>query len=332
MLHAALADPGINWKKDARVTIQAAPDGDDDPAPEAVWPDEAIRSGVCGAVTPRVLRLGDGSYRMYYTQILPRPGYPAGANDYDNATTRILSALSENGETWTPEPGIRLTPEAGDAGEFRVVVTDVVPVRDVGLRMYYECAPGPQSDPATIRSAVSEDGLLWHPEEGARFGGDGGNYASARLVFLSESICRLYFCRRGTGIVSASSEDGGLTFREEPGVRIDQSGPYDCVVAFAPEVISLPQGGYVMYYAGYASANRAYILRATSEDGLTWQKEPEPVISPGGRWDRVKCSEVCVFPLPDGSASTYGMLYEACDGTSTGERGVWRIIGARSTT
>ena len=67
------------------------------PAPQIRWPREAARSGICGSVSPRVLRLPDRSYRMYYTQILPRMGYPTGANDYDNATSRILSAVSSDG-------------------------------------------------------------------------------------------------------------------------------------------------------------------------------------------------------------------------------------------
>jgi len=55
----------------------------------------ATRTGLCGAVSPRVVALASGGYRMYYTQILPRAGFRAGANDYDNATSRILSATDE---------------------------------------------------------------------------------------------------------------------------------------------------------------------------------------------------------------------------------------------
>ena len=332
LLHRAPTDPGIAWTKSGSVVIQAPPDDDLDPAPETVWSDEAIRSGVCGAVTPRVIRLSD-SYRMYYTQILPRSGHPSGANDYDNATTRILSARSRDGRKWTPEPGVRLSSQDGGAGDFRVVVTDVLPCSDPAdhLRMYYECSPGAQSDPSTIRSAVSEDGLVWTTEAGIRFGGDRSNYASARIVYLNETRCRMYCLERGVGIVSARSEDGGVTFSREPGVRIDQSGPFDGTVAFAPEVISLDPGGYVMYYAGYATPRKAYILRAASEDGLQWEKSPEPVVSPGGRWDRAKCSEVCVYRMP-GEPLRYGMVYEACDGTAVDQRGIWRILGAGSTT
>jgi hypothetical protein len=295
-----------------------------------------VRTGICGAVSPRVVALADGGYRMYYTQILPRPGFPAGANDYDNATTRILSAFSSDGSTWTPEPGVRLSSQQGGAGDSRVVSSEVVPVIGSGhqLRMYYECCPGPQSEPSSIRSAISEDGgLVWTPEPGVRLEIRGCNYSAPRIVFLDDSRCRLYCLDRGKGIISALSEDGGFTFRPEPGLRIAQDGRSDSVAAFAPEILRVESRGYVMYYAGYSAPNRAYILRAVSDDGLMWRKETEPVLSPGeGTWDAAKCSEMCVFRLPrqEGRKPGYRMVYEGCDGTAKNERGVWRIASATS--
>jgi hypothetical protein len=329
-------DPGRTWVKESKVAVDAPPDGDTAPLPEAEWPPGARRTGICGAVSPRVIVLPGGGYRMYYTQILPRPGFPAGANDYDNATTRILSAISSDGEIWKPEPGVRLSSQQGGAGEWRVVSSEVVPVAGSAhrLRMYYECCGGPQSEPSSIRSAVSDDGgLVWTLEPGVRLEASGRNYSAPRIVFLDDQRCRLYCLDRGRGIISALSEDGGFTFRPEPGLRIAQDGRYDVVVAFAPEIVRVESGGYVMYYAGYSAPNRAYILRAVSDDGLSWRKEAEPVLSPGeGTWDAAKCSEMCVCRLPQkpGRKPGYRMVYEACDGTAKNERGVWRIASATS--
>ena len=86
-----------------------------------------------------------------------------------------------------------------------------------------------------------------------------------------------------------------------------------------------------MFYAGYSEPGRADILSAVSDDGLDWQKETDPVLSPGGgAWDAVKCSEMCLIQLPcsDGQAPRYRMFYEACDGTAIDERGVWTIATA----
>lgn len=336
LVHAVAKDPGISWVKNAAVAVDAPPDDAVNPLPEARWPAQAVRTGVYGAVSPRVIALPGGGYRLYYTQILPRPGFPAGAKDYDNSATRILSATSPDGSTWTPEPGVRLSSQAGGAGEFRVVSSEVVPIFGAGgrLRMYYECCNGPISESNSIRSAVSEDGgLVWKPEPGARLETAHRNYAAPRIVFLDDGRCRLYCCERGQGIISAVSEDGGVTFRQEPGLRIAPDGTCDAHVAFAPEILRPDGATYVMYYAGYGSPKRAYILRARSDDGVTWWKDAEPVVSPSpGAWDAAKCSEMCVFRLPhrEGQPPRYRMLYEACDGTAQDERGVWRIASVTS--
>jgi len=333
-LHRVSCDPSVNWEKEAAWAMDAAPDDSGVPDPAAGWPRDAMRSGLYGAVSPRVVCLRDGSYRLYYTQILPRSGNLEGANDYDQATTRILSAHSRDGVHWTSEPGVRLSAEAGGAGEFRVVSSEVVPIahRSGHWRMYYECCRGPQSVGNTILSARSEDdGVTWKPEPGVRWGNDRSNFAAPRIQFLDGGWVRLYCYERGKGIISAVSSDGGLTFEQEPGVRIAQDGPWDSNAAFAPEVVQIGEGNYVMFYAGYSAANRAQILRATSVGGLNWNKETSPVISPNGTgWDAVKCSEMALIPLPTkpGSLPRFRILYEACDGTAAGERGVWRIASA----
>ena len=168
-IHQVPCDPGVLWKG-AAIAVDAPPDDHCDPAPEQQWPVTARRSGVCGAVSPRVVAFPDGMFRLYYTQILPRPDAPAGAADYSQATSRILSATSRDGRVWLPEAGVRLSAQQGGAGDYRVVSADVVPRGDHhnGFRMYYECCPGPQGTPNSIRSAVSDDGLLWSVERAVR--------------------------------------------------------------------------------------------------------------------------------------------------------------------
>ena len=318
------------------MAVDAPPDCDVDPTPDAKWPEHAVRTGVCGAVSPRAIALANGGFRVYYTQILPRVGSPAGANDYDNATTRILSVISTDGSAWTPEPGVRLSPQDGGAGDFRVVSSEVVPTADVPgeLRMYYECCRGSQSEPSSIQSALSNDGgLVWTPESGVRLGANDRSYNSPRIVFLEDGSCRLYCYERNKGIVSAMSVDGGLTFRREPGLRIAQDTIYDACAAFAAEILRIEGAGYRMYYAGYSEPSRAYILSAISDDGLNWRKEAEPVLAPDHQvWDAAKCSEMCVMCLrgTKGQVTGYRMLYEACDGTANDQRGVWRIASAMS--
>ncbi len=328
------SDPGTSWVSDS-VAIDSPPDSETDPAPESQWPPASTRTGVCGAVSPRVVALPEGGFRMYYTQILPRTGFPQGANDYGNATSRILSATSPDGVSWIPEPGVRLSAREGGAGEFRVVSSEVVPRADGsgGLRMYYECCCGPQSKQNSIRSAVSDDGLHWTVEPEARLEFEGRNLTSPRILFLDDGRCRLYCSERGTGIISAVSRDGGWAFSPEPGIRIAPDQRFDRFTAFAPEILRLKAGGYRMYYAGYGDPKRADILTAVSDDGLDWQKAPRPVLLPGASaWDAAKCSEMCVIwnAGEPTAPRQFRMLYEACDGTAENQRGVWRIASAIS--
>ncbi|MDP6019107.1 MAG: hypothetical protein QGI32_23660 [Candidatus Latescibacteria bacterium] len=279
-------------------------------------------------MAPTVVEIPGNGYRMYYTHVSPRPGCPQGANDYGNATSRILSATSVDGADWNPEPGVRLSPQQGGAGEYRVVAPEVVPIPDGSgrWRMYYECCPGTQAEASTIRSAVSADRLKWTVESGDRLTGSGGSFNAPRVLALDDGRCRMYCSDQVEGIVSAISEDDGYNFTLEAGRRIVRELPYEAHVAYAPEVLRIEGGGYRMYYAGYADPARAYVLSAASDDGLTWQKHPEPVISPGGPFDRIKCSEMGLATLP-GSAG-YRLFYEACDGTTARHRGVWRILSA----
>ena len=332
--HTVPSDPGSAWVKDAEVAIDVPPDTQTDPAPEGQWPAEAQRSGKYGAVAANIVELIDGGYRMYYTQVLPRPGFPEGAIDYSNANARILSATSSDCSTWTPEAGVRLSAQEGGAGAFRVVAPEVVPIPDGSsrLRMYFECCPGPQSVASSIRSAVSDNGLDWTAEPGDRLSGHGGSFNAPRVLFLDDGTCRLYCSDSVEGIVSAISEDGGFTFRLESGRRIVRELKYEALTAYAPEVLLIDGAGYRMYYAGYSDPTRTQILTAVSDDGLTWQKEAEPVIAPGGPHDAAKCSEMAIMQLPEvpGEAPRYRMVYEACDGTAHDLRGVFRVLSATS--
>ena len=335
-IHHVPVDPGTSWSTEVTVALDAAPDDDPNPDPQMVWDTTAVRSGICGAVTPRIVLFPDGTYRMYYTQILPRPNFPAGANDFGNASARILSAASSDGIHWRPESGVRLSPEQGGAGEFRVVSPDVVPVAGVDdrLRMYYECCRGPQSVPNSIRSAVSEDGLNWTVEPGVRLETPGCYYNSCRLILLADGRCRMYVAQSDRGIISAISNDAGLSFDLEDGTRVPNGDTHDSLIAFAPEIVRIENGVYRMYYAGYSHSTSASILTATSEDGLNWVKGTEPVISPGqSQLDRAKCSEMGLLTLPatDGEPPRFRLFYEACDGTARDERGIWRIV-SRTTT
>lgn len=104
--------------------------------------------------------------------------------------------------------------------------------------------------------------------------------------------------------------------------------------AYTPDVMWCEAEAYYrMYYSAWTEelqlGPRGYIMAATSTDGLEWSisNGGNPVVYPGGRWDKVKCSNPTVVELPEGR---FRMFIEACDGTSEGLFGVWRISSQTS--
>ena len=230
-VHWASADPGAEgWGRDERPALEK-PEG----------------GGVWGTNTPNVLALPSGGFRMYYTLIGPTAENPDGANDYTSATSSICSAVSADGEAWEEEEGVRLAPHSGGA-ELRVVSPEVLPLDEEGVRyrMYYEGTAGAGDaarDDSGIRSALSEDGgLSFTPEPGWRLTNPEGYVNSPRVLPLRDGTHRMfasYAGPAGSGIVSALSTDGGLSFTLEEGVRIGKETQLETHSVFAPEVVAI---------------------------------------------------------------------------------------------
>ena len=124
----------------------------------------------------------------------------------------------------------------------------------------------------------------------------------------------------GTCIVSARSADG-LDWDLEDGIRIAQTRTEEDAGAYGP-CAGRCDDGWWMAYAGWSSppAMHGRILAADSADGMTWTKQPEPVLQPGSAADARHCSEPSLLQVDDGS---WRMYYEAC-----GSDGAWRILAA----
>ena len=318
-VHYNERDPGTVFTKDPQIAIDL-----DNPLDS-----ERI-------LTPNVIHLPSGGYRMYYTGLGPARRDP-------DALGYILSAFSEDAVTWQKDPGVRVDLFEPHA-TARTLCPDVIPLEDGRYRMYFEVrshAPGaagtrsfgPASQATTIASAVSSDGLAWTVEEGLRFGDGVWSYGTPRVLYVEQNGSigyRMYFHRythplrseleAGNHIISAFSQDG-LTFEEEDGVRIAQETERETYSVYAPEVIRLGDGSYRMYYSGWCDTIRGGVFTATSLDGLTWRKDSEPVIDlEAGRWDSSMVSEPCVIDLDGGGAR---LFYECGDDEEN-----YRIVSA----
>ena len=116
---------------------------------------ETYEGSGCTTSHPWLVALEDG-YRMYY-QAVCKDGLPA--------DTRMYSAFSEDGLTFTPE-GVRLDVGADSgltyAGHGRILTLD-----DGSYRMYFSAntLAMEEGEPSAILGATSTDGLRWQLDD-----------------------------------------------------------------------------------------------------------------------------------------------------------------------
>lgn len=285
-----------------------------------ISPDASYDSN--GVLTPRVVRLPDRGYRMYYMGASPM-----------NAGT-IFSAFSDDLENWQKEPGIRIDREKNDMIE-RVLAPDIIKISENFWRMYYEAHL--TNKKRVILSAVSEDLLNWSREAGVRVKSKVYDCGAPKCIRLENGSYRLFFysyprpfksgINSGNHIISALSCDG-ITFELENGIRIPQDcEKYENYTVYAPEIVRTQDDSWLMYFSGWNSegirCTKGRIFSATSKDSFHWTKDKSIVINNGGIYDYRFASEPCIIRSDEGN---FVMFYEACDAN-----GVKRILKAVQT-
>ena len=119
-------------------------------------------------------------------------------------------------------------------------------------------------------------------------------------------------------ILSAVSDNEGLDWTREEGVRIDVGGIHDSCQVYYPKVVHLDEG-YRLYYR--AGGNNAHIASAFSTDGLSWREELGVRIGPPVErgWQRIEGCDVL------GSVDAgWAMYFSASDGQC------WRLYRSES--
>lgn len=206
---------------------------------------------------PGVVAVPSGGFRLFYTAVGPEKPFP-------ECQGYILSAFSEDGLRFRPEPGIRIAPRPGISHmSLRVLAPSVTRCGDGRWRMYFE-ARGLAQLPTVICSAVSGDQLGWD-YEGVRLRSEGG-VGAPRYIPLPQGGARLYCCaseygpegpgrseRRSHDVVSAVTADG-LDFEWEAGVRLrDLRGETDEAGITAADVIPPRRAGadWIMVFSAW---------------------------------------------------------------------------------
>ncbi|MBM3882365.1 MAG: exo-alpha-sialidase [Verrucomicrobia bacterium] len=243
------------------------------------------------AGVPTVARLGDGRL-MAAHQHFP-------ANDEVNFDKVAVRFSADEGRSWTAAQVMQL---AGLPEGMRFPFDPtLVPLPDGRVRMYFTSLRGRRfdEDRPAIHSAVSEDGVNYAFEPGARFGIEGRPVIDCAVV-LHRGVFHLYAPDNGVGRVVGGPPRGrpadgarrprsdggpGGTERRPPPPGIGGPGPADSGQRPPPGT-------------GY---------HATSLDGLTFTRQPDVTIEGQRRWL--------------GNAQSDGRVITFF---GTGEPGLWR--------
>ncbi len=223
------------------------------PEPEEVWAKEpGVR--IDGATAPSVVRLADGTWRIYYT-----------------VKEGIVSALSQDGVQWVKDEGVRLENKSKGSDQALVSGPTLFTLKDGGFRMLYEGSDAKQNTFA-IFSALSTDGLVWTREKGVRLT-DKNQFGQA--IAASPNVVRTaqgeLFCYYGDGntVKAAISKDQGVTWSKRTLTGFPQA-------SVDPSVIIMTDGVWRMYFAVSESTDHllnSRIMSARSTNGLDWSVE-----------------------------------------------------------
>lgn len=215
-----------------------------------------------------VLAIGDGNYRLYYSEEPETPGFSG----------KIYSSISTDGINWVTEDGVR---------KEIATFPDVVKLSDgpsmnsgqAKYRMYFQ-------DAGVIKSATSTDGLTWQDEQGARIDNKEESFelesvAAPSTIILNDKTYLMVY--RGTINVPYGSEKlpnqntqlffyatspDGLNFTKA-GIALDSRNSTLKGLADGPDLSSWDNNEIRLYFWSYSG-----VYHITYQNG---QFSQEPV-------------------------------------------------------
>jgi len=207
--------------------------------------------------------------------------------------------------------------KVGEKGEWDDQTLGCFSVLDAGDTFYFFSGGAQYGKPKNIGMATSKDGIRW-----SKYANNPLFPGSMPYAIKVGDTFRLYHPGKDDagrhGLLMRTSPDG---FQWSAPRLVLAGGIMDpCIVP--------AEGKYYLYYCGGGRITKngeqvwefkAYV--ATSEDGITWKKEANPVLplGPPGSWDDSSHAGPCVLELDDG----FHMWYLG-SGTYKGHT-AWRI-------
>jgi len=216
-------------------------------------------------ITPFVIKLDNGKYRMFYTNV-KRNKYTKILKGY------IASALSDDGLNWKKEEGKRINNDTQLDSKYSFA-PNIIKVKKNQYRMYYVGSDGGKY---RILSAVSEDTLDWQKEEGIRKNFDNFNVSvsTPHVIKKFDNHYIMFYCGfdKFTYQIFKSESSDGLNWTEDT-LIIPYGSELDFLGVQDPTFLEYPEGFYRIFYTG-ADGNSDYrVLSAMSTDLNLWKKE-----------------------------------------------------------
>jgi hypothetical protein len=208
------------------------------------------------------------------------PSSPSGAP----ASPRAANAIAVISETPVLEASA-----LGD-GHYGAILSAAYFVAD-GLRHAYVVGFGDARGDQDVFHATSPDGLEWRIDENPPFEELGLELSPpgpipGSVIQAEDGTWVMYLwgvpAPQSEGAViyraTAASPAGPWEADPEPVLGLGEPGAWDDLAIDFPAVV--PMGaGYLMLYGGIDGSETTRIGVATSDDGVSWQKDPEPVLA-----------------------------------------------------
>lgn len=135
------------------------------------------------------------------------------------------------------------------------------------------------------------------------------------VVLYEDSTYKMWYVGLGSAgsgqsfVMYAESNDG-IFWNKYPGPVLSPGtyGTWDSQNV-QPCAIIRDNGTYKLYYTGFSSVSYSWSIGlATSLDGITWEKQPDPILNPSSQWEYQMIASSVVF-----KNGTYYLFYTGRD-------------------
>ena len=255
---------------------------------------------------PSVVRATNGSYLMAYM-------------GFDGSRNHLMVATSPDGLSWT-RVGEAVSLNDGSGSPFVMMVAGV-------YQMWFESVMwgvGPMGYTDQIYHTTSSDGISWSAPTlaltvGSPGAWDGGSVGDPTVARDSSGMYRMYFtmfAANGSAAIGLATSSDLVTWTKWPGNPVfvpDAPGTWDDGAVSGPSVVA--GSPWTLFFQGRRGGTADRIGYATSSDGYTWLRNPDPLLTneAAGTWDSYAVSA----PSFLAGSPTSWLFFYGDDGTGT---------------